>query len=345
MTRRFSQIDVFTSVPYRGNPVAVVHDADGIDDETMLRFAQWTNLSETTFLLPPTDPAADYRVRIFTPASELPFAGHPTIGSCEAWLEAGGGPRDPGMIVQECGAGLVRIRRENGMLAFEEPPLVRGGEVDEDTLERVCDGLRISRPAVVDAQWADNGPGWVALLLELAGEVLAIGPGVVDRDVGVVGPYEPGAEAAFEVRAFFPLNGSTVEDPVTGSLNASIAGWLARSGRSHPPYVVTQGRAVGRDGRVHISIDDWSRSGSAERRSPAFEARSISDREDRGSRELASDRLVARPRAAPRQTASRRADDARPARARRRRDGRSSRPGDELRGAPGSGPDRRAPAG
>jgi PhzF family phenazine biosynthesis protein len=256
MLHRFSQVDVFTSVPYRGNPVAVVHDADGIDDAAMQRLATWTNLSETTFLLAPNDPAADYRVRIFTPISELPFAGHPTLGTCHAWLEAGGGPRDPGIIVQECPAGLVRIRRDDGSLAFEEPPLIRGGEVDEATLERVCEQLRIPRDWVADAQWADNGPGWVAILLDSASEVLAIEPGIVDRDIGVVGPYEPGAEAAFEIRAFFPLNGATVEDPVTGSLNASVAGWLTRTGRAHPPYLVTQGQRLGRDGRVHISIDD-----------------------------------------------------------------------------------------
>lgn len=257
MTRRFSQVDVFTSIPYRGNPVAVVHDADGIDDETMLRFARWTNLSETTFLLPPTDPGADYRLRIFTPSAELPFAGHPTIGSCHAWLEAGGGPRDPEVIVQECGAGLVRVRRGgDGTLAFEEPPLIRGGPVDEETLERVCAGLRVPRDWVVDAQWGDNGPGWIAVLLSSAAEVLGIVPGTVDHDIGVVGPYAPGSPAAFEVRAFFPLNGSTVEDPVTGSLNASVAGWLTRTGRANPPYLVTQGTALGRAGRVFISMDD-----------------------------------------------------------------------------------------
>ena len=257
MRRPFSQVDVFTAVPYRGNPLAVVHDGGGLDSAEMLRFAQWTNLSETTFLLPPTDPASDYRVRIFTPISEVPFAGHPTLGTCHAWLEAGGGPRDPEMIVQECGSGLVRIRLgDDGSLAFEEPPLLRSGPVDEAILERVTDGLRIQRDAIADAQWADNGPGWVAVLLGSAHEVLAIAPGVVDLDIGVVGPYAPGSEAAFEVRAFFPLSGATVEDPVTGSLNASVAAWLIRTGRATPPYVVTQGRAVGRDGRISISMDD-----------------------------------------------------------------------------------------
>lgn len=257
MARPFSQVDVFTTVPYRGNPVAVVHAADGLDDEVMQRFAAWTNLSETTFLLAPTDPAADYRVRIFTPAGELPFAGHPTLGSCHAWLEAGGGPRDSGLVVQECAAGLVRIRRlDDGSFAFEEPPLIRGGAVDEATLERACGQLGIRRDWVRDAQWADNGPGWVAVLLDSAAHVLAVEPGIVDMDIGVVGPYEPGADAAFEIRAFFPLNGATVEDPVTGSLNASVAGWLTRTGRARPPYVVRQGQRLGRDGRVAISIDD-----------------------------------------------------------------------------------------
>jgi PhzF family phenazine biosynthesis protein len=257
MARRFDQVDVFTAVPYRGNPVAVVHDAADIDDDVMQAFARWTNLSETTFLLPPTDPAADYRLRIFTPAEELPFAGHPTIGSCHAWLQAGGGPRDPTKIIQECGSGLVRIRRgDHGRLAFEEPPLLRGGPVDEDTLEGVIDQLRIPRDWVVDAQWADNGPGWVAILVESATEVLAVDPGTVDLGIGVVGPYAEGSAAAFEIRAFFPLRGATVEDPVTGSLNASVAGWLIRSGRARPPYVVTQGAALGRDGRVHITMDD-----------------------------------------------------------------------------------------
>ena len=257
MARRFSQVDVFAAEPMLGNPVAVVHDATGLDDEAMQRFAAWTNLSETTFLLPPTDPAADYRLRIFTPSSELPFAGHPTLGSCHAWLEAGGGPRDPLLIVQECPAGLVRIRRDDGdRLAFEEPPLIRGGPVDEDTLEHVCEGLRIPRDIVVDAQWADNGPGWAAVLLESAAEVLAIEPGAIDSDIGVVGPYAPGGDGAFEIRAFFPLHGATVEDPVTGSLNASVAGWLTRSGRATPPYTVRQGARVGRDGRIFISIDD-----------------------------------------------------------------------------------------
>jgi PhzF family phenazine biosynthesis protein len=256
MLRRFSQIDVFTSEPYRGNPVAVVHDADGIAEERLLRFAQWTNLSETTFLLPPTTTEADYRLRIFTPVAELPFAGHPTLGSCRAWLDAGGVPRDPAQVVQECAAGLIRIRRSpDGGLAFEEPPLIRSGAVSDGDLDHVADVLRIPRAAIVDAQWADNGPGWIAVLLSTAAEVLALEPGFVDLDVGVVGPHPAGSASAFEVRAFFPLNGATVEDPVTGSLNASLAGWLIRSGRARAPYVASQGTALGRAGRVRVTRD------------------------------------------------------------------------------------------
>jgi PhzF family phenazine biosynthesis protein len=257
MLRPFRQVDVFTSDAYRGNPVAVVHDAAGIDDGALLRFAQWTNLSETTFLLPPTTPEADYRVRIFTPVSELPFAGHPTLGTCHAWLEAGGRPRDPGIVVQECPAGLIRVRRAgDGELAFEEPPLIRAGPVDDEALDHIADVLHLPRAAFVASQWVDNGPGWVAVLLASAAEVLAIEPAFVDLDLGVVGPHPAGSDVAFEVRAFFPLNGATVEDLVTGSLNASLAGWLIRSGRASAPWVAAQGAALGRAGRVRITQDE-----------------------------------------------------------------------------------------
>src|SRR4051794_10303431 len=218
--RRFAQVDVFGSGPCSGNPVAVVLDAEGLSTEEMQRFARWTNLSETTFVLLPSDPAADYRVRIFTPSLELPFAGHPTLGSCHAWLSSGGEARAGDEVVQECGAGLVRVRRQGSRLAFAAPPLLREGPVDDATLDRVVTQLGITRAGVVDAQWADNGPGWVALLLASAEAVLALRPGTVDLDIGVVGPHPVGAEAAWEVRAFLPKNGSTDEDPVTGSLNA-----------------------------------------------------------------------------------------------------------------------------
>ncbi|MDQ4039320.1 MAG: PhzF family phenazine biosynthesis protein [Actinomycetota bacterium] len=266
MERPFQQVDVFTSTPYLGNPVAVVLAADGLTSEQMQLFARWTNLSETTFLLPPTERGADYRVRIFTPMAELPFAGHPTLGTCHAWLasaqtqNAGPGAdadRDTESpeIVQECAAELVRIRRTAEGLAFAAPPLVHDGPVDDQLLDRIAAMVGIGRVDIVDAQWADNGPGWVAILLESAEAVLALRPGVVDLDLGVVGPYPPGSPQAFEVRAFFPKDGATVEDPVTGSLNAALAGWLLRTGRAIAPYVVSQGTALGRAGRVHVSHD------------------------------------------------------------------------------------------
>jgi PhzF family phenazine biosynthesis protein len=235
--------------------VAVVLDGEGLPAERMQQVANWTNLSETTFVLPPTEPSADYRVRIFTPMAELPFAGHPTLGTCHAWLAAGGTSRQPDLIVQECAAGLVRLRRTPDGLAFAAPPVLRDGPVDGELLARIASVLRIDRSAIVDASWADNGPGWVAVLLESAETVLAVKPGETDLDLGVVGPYPPGSPAAFEVRAFFPKDGVTVEDPVTGSLNASLAAWLLRTGRATAPYVASQGTALGRSGRVHISQD------------------------------------------------------------------------------------------
>ncbi len=255
MQRAFRQIDVFTTEPYRGNPVAVVLAADGLTDGQMQQFANWTNLSETTFVLPPSEPGADYRVRIFTPSVELPFAGHPTLGTCHAWLAAGGAPRQDGVIVQQCGAGLGRIRRTADGLAFAAPPLRREGPVDEPLLERIAGVLGIGRAGIVDATWADNGPGWVAVLLASAEAVLALRPGPAGFDLGVVGPYPPGSPCAFEVRAFAGPVEDPVEDPVTGSLNAAIAPWLLRTGRASAPYVVSQGTVLGRAGRVHVSRD------------------------------------------------------------------------------------------
>src|SRR6185437_11335697 len=256
MQRNFRQVDVFTTEPYRGNPVAVVLGGDGLSDEEMQRFAHWTNLSETTFVLSPSDAGADYRVRIFTPVAELPFAGHPTLGTCHAWLEAGGMPRTEGEIVQECAAGLVSIRRTPDGLGFAAPSLIRSGPVDEDELAHVAETINLDRGAIVAAEWADNGPGWVALLLESAEAVLAVKPRLVDHDVGLVGPHSGGADTAFELRAFFPKDGATIEDPVTGSLNASVAQWLLGTGQASAPYVAAQGTALGRAGRVHISTDE-----------------------------------------------------------------------------------------
>jgi PhzF family phenazine biosynthesis protein len=253
-SRRFAQVDVFSAAPLGGNPVAVVLDAEDLDPATMQRFARWTNLSETTFVLPPDAPGADYRARIFTPGRELPFAGHPTLGTCHAWLETlpDGAARD--RVVQECGAGLVEIRRTPAGLAFAAPPVTRSGPVEASTLADVLQGLGVAPESVVDAQWVDNGPGWLAVLLASAEEVLALEPvlGAWD-DVGVVGFHDPGATEAIEVRAFFREGYAVAEDPVTGSLNASVAQWLLGSGRLTAPYVARQGTALGRTGRVHVT--------------------------------------------------------------------------------------------
>jgi PhzF family phenazine biosynthesis protein len=253
--RQFRQVDVFTDTPYSGNPVAVVLGADGLSGEEMQLFARWTNLSETTFVLPPRAGGADYQVRIFTPARELPFAGHPTLGTCHAWLEAGGRPADPGAIVQECEAGLITVRRTDAGLAFAAPPLVRSGPVEESVAERVASTLNVARSDIADIAWADNGPGWIAVLLASAEEVLEVRrPATLDLNIGLVGPYPEGSAEAFEVRAFSPMI-TSVEDPVTGSLNASLGQWLLGSGQASAPYVASQGTAMGRRGRVHVSRD------------------------------------------------------------------------------------------
>ena len=253
--RPFRQVDVFTAVPYRGNPVAVVLDSADLSTEAMQRFAHWTNLSETTYVLPPSAPGADYRVRIFTPTLELPFAGHPTLGTCHAWAATGRAPALGEVIVQECAAGLVPIRRTADGLAFAAPPLLRSGPAEEAVVCRIAEALGIDRREIAAAEWVDNGPGWVAVLLAEADAVLALRPGAIAFDLGVVGLYPPGTPQALEVRAFFPKDGVTVEDPVTGSLNASVAQWLLRTGRISAPYVAAQGAALGRAGRVHITQD------------------------------------------------------------------------------------------
>jgi PhzF family phenazine biosynthesis protein len=255
--RPFIQGDVFSSEPYRGNPLAVVVDADGLGTDEMQRFANWTNLSETTFLLPPTQPGADYRVRIFTASEEFPFAGHPTLGSAHAWLEAGGIPRQDGMLVQECGAGLVRVRRDGGRLAFAAPPLTRSGPVAEPDLLRIAAGLGLPREALLDACWLVNGPDWIGVLLESAEQVLAVRPdygALSGLKVGVIGPHPAGAATNYEVRTFIPGDAAT-EDPVTGSFNAGAAQWLIGSGRAPSSYVAAQGTALGRKGRIHIDSD------------------------------------------------------------------------------------------
>ncbi|KXP02563.1 PhzF family phenazine biosynthesis protein [Tsukamurella tyrosinosolvens] len=253
---RFRQVDVFSSEPLLGNPVAVVHAADDLADEQMAAFARWTNLSETTFLLRPTDPAADYRLRIFTPGGELPFAGHPTLGSAHAWLEDGGVPASAGTLVQECGAGLVRLRR-GAALAFAAPPLVRSGPADAAVVDRIAAGLRVPAAEILAAEWVDNGPGWVAARLRGADAVLALRPDFAamgELNVGVVGAYPAGGDADVEIRAFCPSL-AVPEDPVTGSLNAGIAQWLIGTGELPDRYTASQGTALGRRGRVHVERD------------------------------------------------------------------------------------------
>ena len=255
--RRFSQLDVFTATPLRGNPLAVVHDAKGLSDAEMADFARWTNLSETTFLLPPDDPAADYRLRIFTPGGELPFAGHPTLGSCHAWLAEGGVPRDPKVVVQQCGVGRVRVRREATRLAFAAPALRRTGTVEPALRAQAVAALGLADDAVLQLEWIDNGPGWMAALLTDAAQVLALQPDfgrMQGLKLGVVGPYPTGSECQFEVRAFVPGLG-VPEDPVTGSLNAGLAQWLIGAGLAPISYIAAQGAALGRAGRVFVDQD------------------------------------------------------------------------------------------
>jgi PhzF family phenazine biosynthesis protein len=262
MIRRFAQVDVFASGAFSGNPLAVVLDADGLSTGAMQQLARWTNLSETAFVLPVTTGDADYRVRIFTPARELPFAGHPTLGSCHAWLAAGGRPERPDVVVQESGAGRVPIRRRDDQLAFAAPALLRDGAVDEALLGQLAEVLGLARDEIVDAQWVDNGPGWVGILLDDAEAVLAVEPDFSryadpgSLDIGLVGPHPAGSECAFEVRAIFSdERGAMQEDPVTGSLNASLAQWLLAAGRATAPYGVSQGARLGRNGRVRIDQD------------------------------------------------------------------------------------------
>jgi PhzF family phenazine biosynthesis protein len=253
MKRRFHQIDVFSAQPLKGNPLAVVHAAQGLSDEQMAAFARWTNLSETTFLLPPTDPQADYRVRIWTPGGELPFAGHPTLGSCWAWLAAGGQPQQAGQVVQQCAVGRVTVRRDGQRLAFAAPPVKRSGPLEPDLLARLLSALHLSAADVLRHQWVDNGPGWCALMLRSAQQVRAVVPDWSQMDglkLGLVGAHEPGAEAQFEVRAL--IGGGNYEDPVTGSLNASVAQWLIGAGVAPDAYVASQGHALQRAGRVHV---------------------------------------------------------------------------------------------
>jgi PhzF family phenazine biosynthesis protein len=257
-------VDVFSETECRGNALAVFHDADDLTDEQMATISRWTNLSETTFLCAPTDPAADYRVRIWTTGGELPFAGHPTLGSAHAWLEAGGRPASAGVVVQECGAGLVQVRRGD-RLRFAAPPLIRSGPVAADDAARFADVLGLDPADVVELAWVDNGPGWVGILLRSTDAVLAARPDpsrCAGVRAGLVAVYPPGARddgVAAEVRAFYSdgtdgTDGS--EDPVTGSLNAGLAQWLVPAGHLPQSYVAAQGTVVHREGRVHVDVVD-----------------------------------------------------------------------------------------
>jgi PhzF family phenazine biosynthesis protein len=257
-SRPFHQVDVFSREAYRGNPLAVVGDAEGLTREQMQQFANWTNLSETTFLLPPTNPRADYRVRIFTGSEEFPFAGHPTLGSAHTWLEYGGVPKSAGFVVQECGAGLVRVKRDDGRLAFAAPPLTRFGPVDGTIRRRIAAALGLAEAGLIDTSWLVNGPEWIGVLLGSAEQVRTVKPDLAalgSLKVGIIGPEAGPAEVDFEVRTFIPGD-AMVEDPVTGSFNAGAAQWLIGSGRAPDKYVAAQGTVLGRAGRVHIEAED-----------------------------------------------------------------------------------------
>ena len=254
--RLFAQVDVFTAVPYLGNPLAVVMDGTGLSTAHMQAFTDWTNLSEATFVLPPTHPQADYAVRIFCPGRELPFAGHPTLGTCHAWLEAGGVPKAQ-EVVQECGVGLVNIQRQGTRLAFAAPPLRRGGPLDEADVQLIAKGLGVARQDIVHHAWCDNGPQWRGVMLGSAEQLLALKPDpeiLKGLDIGVVAPLSKG-DAQFEVRAFFPGNNGLAEDPVTGSLNAAIGQWLIEAGLAPNSYVASQGACLARAGRVYVNRD------------------------------------------------------------------------------------------
>lgn len=255
--RAFAQVDVFSDRPLRGNPVAVVVNAEGLSDETMAAFARWTNLSETSFLFPSLTPDADYRFRVFTPERELSFAGHPTLGSAHAWLEHGGVPRTPGRLVQDCAAGLVELTVADGRIAFAAPPTVRSGPVDEPLLVDLARALGIDRTEILDHQWVDNGPGWLAVRLATAERVLALDPdfsGLPGVMVGILGDLPAGSPHLFEIRGF-AVGAGIAEDPVTGSLNASVAQWLIGAGRAPRTYTATQGTRLGRAGVVHLDAD------------------------------------------------------------------------------------------
>lgn len=253
----FTQVDVFSSEPYGGNPLAVMLDGSGVSDSDMQKIARWTNLSETSFVLPPSDPRADYRLRIFTPGGEVPFAGHPTLGSAHAWLENGGQPHTHGVVIQECAAGLITLRQQENLLSFAAPKMTRTGELDAQYLDALTQDMGITPSQVIAHQWVDNGPGWAVIRLRSAEEVLDLKPKfslAPKAMVGAIGAYPEGSPYAYELRTFAPGVGVS-EDPVCGSMNASVAQWLITSGEMSAPYIVSQGSCLGRSGRIHITAD------------------------------------------------------------------------------------------
>ncbi|TQX85152.1 MULTISPECIES: PhzF family phenazine biosynthesis protein [Rhizobium] len=260
MSLSFQMVDVFGSDAISGNPLAVIIGAEALPTEEMQRLTRWFNLSETTFLLPTIDPVADYRVRIFTLDREMPFAGHPTLGTCHVWLKSGWVPKGGSNIIQECGAGLVKIRRDQDRLSFAAPPLIRSGAPSHGERLEAQEFLGIDSREIVDAAWIDNGPGWLGIRLASAEKLLSLKPARSwprRIDIGVIGPHALGGDAAFEVRAFFTDNlGTIVEDPVTGSLNASLAQWLFATRVVDTDYIAAQGTCLGRNGRVHVGRDD-----------------------------------------------------------------------------------------
>lgn len=254
----FAQVDVFSQSLYQGNPLAVILEAEDLSDSDLQKIARWTNLSETTFLLPPTQEGADYRVRIFTPRGELLFAGHPTLGSAHAWLEHHGDSRDKEVLVQECAAGLIKVRRGEGILSFAAPATQRSGDLNEDFLATIARAFGIERQDIAAHQWVDNGPGWAVVQLPTAQQVLDLQPDlslIPDAMVGAIGAYPAGSEFDFEMRTFAPRAG-VAEDPVCGSMNASVGQWLIRSGRVDGAYRVSQGSLLGRAGDITITPDE-----------------------------------------------------------------------------------------
>lgn len=257
-TRAFAQVDVFSATPYLGNPVAVVLDGTDLTDEDMARVARWTNLSETTFVLPPTTDQADYQLRIHTPGGELPFAGHPTLGSVSAWLASGGAPRNPDRIVQECAAGLVAVRRDRERLAFAAPPLVRAGPLDESHVRDVAAAFGTTREAVIAHQWVDTGPGWAVLQFATADEVLALEPDlsrIPTAMIGALGAYPAGSDHTHEMRTFAP-GVSVPEDPACGSMSAGVGRWLLADDSTHAELAISQGARLRRSATIAVTRDD-----------------------------------------------------------------------------------------